>query len=162
MIDGQIWCYFSAGDKNHSFHTSFNPADCHMDKLAEKLLEDGQFSTHVAVPASWRQISTPNHLKWFKVYEAWPVKSIISSCYIMNFIFVISSGFWGFGLLFGLWLGATLPSVLLIGWCHSHRRAMLQLWCYVRMILDMSTSIIGAKIQAQSCWMTARRCSTLW
>ena len=104
MIDGQIWCYFSAGDKNHSFHTSFNPADCHMDKLAEKLLEDGQFSTHVAVPASWRQISTPNHLKWFKVYEAWPVKSIISSCYIMNFIFVISSGFWGFGFWLVVWI----------------------------------------------------------
>ena len=42
----------------------------------------------MAVPASWRQISTSNHLKGFKVYETWPVKSIISSYAIMNFIFV--------------------------------------------------------------------------
>ena len=59
----------------------------------------------------------------------------------------ISKRYGCFGLLFELWLGATLPSVLLIGWCHIHRGEMLQLWCYVRMILDMSTSIIGAKAQ---------------
>ena len=56
--------------KNHSFHTSFNPANYHMYKLAEEQLEDGQLSTHVAISASRRQISTSNRLNWFKVYEA--------------------------------------------------------------------------------------------
>ena len=33
------------------------------------------------------------------------MNSIISNCYIMNFIFVISSGFWGFGFwVLGFWL----------------------------------------------------------
>ena len=61
---------FFVGVKNHRFQTSFNPADCHMYKLAEEQLKDGQFSTHVAVPASRRQISTSNKLKLFKVYES--------------------------------------------------------------------------------------------
>ena len=67
MIDGQIWFYFSDGDKNHSFQTSYNPANCHMDKLAKKLLEYGQFYRHVALPARLRQLWTQSHLKWFKV-----------------------------------------------------------------------------------------------
>ena len=36
----------------------------------EEQLKDGKLSTYVAEPASWRQISASNRLKWFKVYEA--------------------------------------------------------------------------------------------
>ena len=56
----------------------------------EEQLKDGKLSTYVAEPANWRQISASNRLKWFKVYEAWPVKFIISSYAIMNFIYVIA------------------------------------------------------------------------
>ena len=49
--------------KNNSFRTSFNPEDCHMDKLAKEQLKDCYFSSHVVVPANRRQISISNKLK---------------------------------------------------------------------------------------------------
>ena len=52
---------------NNRIHTSFSLTNCHMDKLTEELLDDDQFSIHVAVLTSRRQISTPYQLKWFKV-----------------------------------------------------------------------------------------------
>ena len=119
QLDSQTWCYISAGEEHHSFHTSFKLTDQHMDTFAYQVLEDGQFFTGVAVPARWKQMSISNQLQWLPVNETQHVKSIVLSYHIMNVTFVKGWGFGvlGFGvvwLLFGLCLGATLPSVMLL------------------------------------------------
>ena len=96
QLDSQTWCYISAGEEHHSFHTSFKLTDQHMDTFAYQVLEDGQFFTGVAVPARWKQMSISNQLQWLPVNETQHVKSIVLSYHIMNVTFVKG---WGFGVL---------------------------------------------------------------
>ena len=104
QLDSQTWCYISAGEEHHSFHTSFKLTDQHMDTFAYQVLEDGQFFTGVAVPARWKQMSISNQLQWLPVNETQHVKSIVLSYHIMNVTFVKGWGFGVWGCLVVVWI----------------------------------------------------------
>ena len=120
QLDSQTWCYISAGEEHHSFHTSFKLTDQHMDTFAYQVLEDGQFFTGVAVPARWKQMSISNQLQWLPVNETQHVKSIVLSYHIMNVTFVKG---WGFGVL-GFW-GFGVWGLGLFGCCLDYVQVLL-------------------------------------